>query len=168
VDRASGDVRWRFRAPSGAQIAQGPFKDGVLYASGVPDGIWALRDDGENATVMWHVDATAAHWPMTMVDDTLYEARTDGSVGAYAIADGSMLWETPALGAWADGPIVSGGMMFVGDEAEGIMAFADPSLIAQLPTPVADSSLSPAQGRPARVEGDVADGMSPETSPRQR
>jgi len=144
VDRAIGDVRWRFRAPSGLQLAQGPFKDGVLYASGVQDGIWALRDDGENATVLWHVDAPAAHWPMTMVDDTLYEARTDGSVGAYSTADGALLWETPATGAWADGPIVSGGMTFVGDEADGIVAYADPDLIAQLPKSVAAASPSPA------------------------
>ena len=126
VDRASGDVRWRFRAPSGLQLAQGPFKDGVLYASGLQDGIWALRDDGSSVTVLWHVDAPEAHWPMTMVDDTLYEARTDGSVGAYARADGTLLWDTPASGAWADGPIVSGGMLFVGDEANGMMAYADP------------------------------------------
>ena len=126
MDRASGDVRWRFRAPSGLQLAQGPFKDGVLYATGLQDGIWALRDDGSSATVLWHVDAPEAHWPMTMVDDTLYEARTDGSVGAYDSADGTLLWETPASGAWADGPIVSGGMLFVGDEASGVMAYRRP------------------------------------------
>ena len=133
VDRASGNIRWRFRAPSGAQLKEGPSKNGVLYASGMKDGLWALRDDGSTVTVLWHVHAAESHWPMALVGDTLYEARTDGSVGAYAIADGSLLWETASEGDFTGGPIVSGGMVFLANDSRGVMALADPAMIAQLP-----------------------------------
>jgi outer membrane protein assembly factor BamB len=140
IDRASGKVRWRFRAPSGLQLKEGPVKDGVLYANGRQDGIWALRDEGSKVSVVWHVDASESHWPMALAGDTLYVARTDGSVGTYATADGKLLWETEPEGAWSGGPIVSGGMVFVANDTHGVIAFADPSLIALLPKPVAQGS----------------------------
>src|SRR5919198_587609 len=143
IDRASGKVRWRFRAPSGLQLKEGPVKDGVLYANGLQDGIYALRDAGTSATVVWHVDAPESHWPMAIVGDTLYQARTDGSVGAYAIADGHLLWETPAEGSWANGPIISGGMVFMANDKGDVTAFADPALIALLPKPAAEGSNAP-------------------------
>jgi outer membrane protein assembly factor BamB len=133
IDRATGDIRWRYRAPSGIQLKEGPVKDGVLFANGREDGIYALRDDGDRATVMWHVDTPESHWPMALVEDTLYEVRVDGSLGAYAASDGQQLWETESEGDWAGGPIVSGGMVFLTNDSTGVMAFADPALIAQLP-----------------------------------
>jgi outer membrane protein assembly factor BamB len=143
IDRLTGTIRWRFRAPSGLQLKEGPVKDGVLFASGRQDGIYALRDEGSSARVVWHVDAPEAHWPMAIVGDTLFEVRTDGSVGAYATADGSLLWATDPQGDWAGGPIVSGGMVFLDNDSKGVMAFADPGLIALLPRPVAQTSPSP-------------------------
>jgi eukaryotic-like serine/threonine-protein kinase len=140
IDRASGEVRWRFRAPSGIQMKEGPVKDGVLFANGREDGIYALRDEGDRATVLWHVDTPESHWPIALVEDTLYEVRVDGSVGAYATSDGQLLWETEPEGDWAGGPIVSGGMVFLANDTTGIMAFADPALIAQLPKPTAEAS----------------------------
>jgi outer membrane protein assembly factor BamB len=144
VDVHTGQVRWRFRAPSGLQIKEGPLKDGVLYANGRSDGIWALRDEGSRAGVVWNVDAPESHWPLALVGDTLYQARVDGSIGAYAASNGALLWETPAEGNWAGGPIVSGGMVFVANDTTGVMAFADPDLVALLPEPVAQPSPSAA------------------------
>jgi outer membrane protein assembly factor BamB len=157
VDRASGDVRWRFRAPSGLQLKEGPFKDGVLYASGTDDGIWALRDDGSSVTVLWHVDAPAAHWPMSMAGTTLYEVRLDGSVGAYDSADGTLLWETDPVGDIAGGPIVSGGMVFLNNDSQGVMAFADPELIARLPARDVEASPSPAPSAEAALPNLVSE-----------
>lgn len=139
VDRASGRVRWVFRTASNVQLNAGPVRDGVLYASGLQDGLYALRDDGSVATEIWHLDTPAAQWPMALVGETLYEQRLNGSVGAYAIGDGRLLWETPATGDSAGGPIVSGGMLFVADDMKGVMAFADPTLIALLPKPVVNA-----------------------------
>lgn len=143
INRASGKVRWRFRTPSGLQIKEGPIKDGILYANGRADGLYALRDQGSSAQVVWHVDAPESHWPMAMVGDTLYQARIDGSVGAYAAGDGKLLWQTTPDGEWANGPVVSGGMVFVDNDKTGVMAFADPSLIALLPTSVAQATPAP-------------------------
>ena len=152
VERATGTIRWRFRAPSGLQIKEGPVKDGVLYANGRADGLWALKDDGAEATVRWHVDAPESHWPMALVGDTLYQARVDGSIGAYATGDGALLWETEAQASWAGGPIVSGGMVFSANDATGIEAFADPALLALLPEPVAQASPSPAVSAPPMAD----------------
>jgi len=153
IDRASGDIRWRYRAPSGIQLKEGPVKDDVLFANGREDGIYALRDDGDRATVMWHVDTPESHWPMALVDDTLYEVRVDGSLGAYAASDGELLWETESEGDWAGGPIVSGGMVFVANDSTGVMAFADQSLIAQLPKPTQRLlTPAPSSGTPPPTE----------------
>jgi outer membrane protein assembly factor BamB len=153
IDRATGEPRWRFRAPSGLQVKEGPFRDGILYVNGLNDGLYALRDDGSKYTELWHVDAPESHWPMALVGDALYVVRTNGSVAAHSAADGSLMWETPAEGSWAGGPVVSGGMVFVANDTNGVMAFADPELIAQLPqasaqprasaTAVAQASSSP-------------------------
>jgi outer membrane protein assembly factor BamB len=145
IDRSSGTVRWRFRPPTGLQLKEGPVKDGVLYANGLQDGIYALRDDGTSATVVWHVNTPESHWPMALAGDTLYQARTDGSVGAYAISDGRLLWETMAEGSWAGGPIVSGGMVFVANDTTGVLAFADPALIAKLPKAAVQASVPPSE-----------------------
>ncbi|HEY4571119.1 MAG TPA: PQQ-binding-like beta-propeller repeat protein, partial [Kribbella sp.] len=112
IDRETGIVRWRFRSPTGQQISAGPVKNGILYANSEFDGIYALRDDGGSASVIWHVDAPRGYWPTAMVGDTLYQQRRDGSVGAYALGDGALEWETSPLDVAAGGPVISGGMVF--------------------------------------------------------
>src|SRR5262249_60617195 len=128
----------------------GPLRDGVLYANGRADGIWALRDDGTSATVLWHVHSPESHWPMTMAGDTLYEARTDGSVGAYSTADGALLWQTAAEGDWIGGPVVSGGGGFVQKRTEGGGAPAGP---APLPPPPQAARGPPAPPPPPAPAG---------------
>jgi outer membrane protein assembly factor BamB len=88
---------------------------------------------------------------MSMVGDTLYEQRRDGSIGAYRAADGTLLWETPSTGDDGGGPpLVDGGMIFAVGDTSGVAAYADPSLIAALPSPAvppppsATPSVSPA------------------------
>jgi outer membrane protein assembly factor BamB len=133
IDRATGTVRWKFHNPSMTQLGAGPVRDGVLYAAGAQDGIYALRDDGSQPTVLWHTEAPTAWFALVLVGDTLYEQRDDGSIGAYAAADGHLLWETPAVGSPSRGLLVSGGMIFAANDTQGLMALADPSLIALLP-----------------------------------
>jgi outer membrane protein assembly factor BamB len=170
VDRASGHVRWQFVGPSGRQLIPGPVRDGIVYVSGSDDGIYALRDDGSVATQVWHVDAPRAWFPMVLVGDILYEQRADGSIGAYATADGSLLWETPAI-TEARGPLVSGGMVFTSNN-RGVFAYADGTLVAQLaksspeptrtpaPTPLAIAILSTTIKQFSRADL----GLPPQTS----
>ena len=143
IDRETGAVRWRFRTPTGQQIGAGPVRDGIIYANSEFDGIYALRDDGGSASVVWHVDAPRGYWPAMMVGDTLYQQRRDGSIGAYALADGALEWETPSLDVAAGGPLVSGGMVFQMRDDGAFAAYATPDLIAQLPAPAAEPTRSP-------------------------
>ncbi|MEA2675184.1 MAG: hypothetical protein QOI92_2376 [Chloroflexota bacterium] len=144
IDRASGAVRWRFRTPSGGQINAGPVRDGIMYANAEVDGMYALRDDGTTSTTVWRVDAPRSYWPTSLVGDTVYQQRADGSIGAYAIADGKLLWATDAPGDESGGPLVSGGMVFQVQDNHGFAAYATPDLIAQLPSPVPQASATPA------------------------
>ena len=139
IDRSSGHVRWQFGGSTGGQIVPGPARDGVLYLSSETDGIYAIKDDGTQSTQVWHQEAPPSVVPLSMVGDTLYEQRTDGSIGAYAASDGALRWETAATGDYGGGPpLVSGGMVFSVGDVHGVKAYADPSLIAVLPSaPVA-------------------------------
>src|SRR6202040_1891053 len=129
----------------GGQIVPGPARDGVLYLSSETDGVYAVKDDGTQATQVWHDDAPASVVPLSMVSDTLYEQRTDGSIGAYSASDGVLRWETPATGDYGGGPpLVSGGMVFSVGDAHGVKAYADPSLIAMLPSASVAPSPTPA------------------------
>ncbi|MFL5674021.1 MAG: PQQ-binding-like beta-propeller repeat protein [Chloroflexota bacterium] len=144
VDRPTGRVRWQFGGPKGGQIVPGAARDGVLYLSSETDGIYAVKDDGTHATPVWHDDAPPSIVPLSMVGDTLFEQRTDGSVGAYAASDGALEWETPATGDYGGGPpLVSGGMVFSVGDAHGVKAYADPGLIAMLPSASVASSPTP-------------------------
>jgi outer membrane protein assembly factor BamB len=127
IDRTDGVIRWRFQTPTGVQILPGPARDGVLYAGSLGDGIYAFRDDGEVGSQLWHADSPAASVPISLQAGTLYEQRVDGSIGAYAAADGHLEWQTDATGSDGGGPpLVSGGMVFAVSDASGVMAFGDP------------------------------------------
>jgi outer membrane protein assembly factor BamB len=150
IDRVSGKPRWQFGGPLGGQLVAGPVRDGVIYLSSETDGIWAMRDDRSQATKVFHVDAPPSVLPLSMFGDTLYEQRTDGSIGAYAVSDGKLLWETAATGDDGGGPpLVSGGMIFEVGDVHGVRAYADPALVASLPSaspaPVPSASPSPSQ-----------------------
>jgi outer membrane protein assembly factor BamB len=143
VDRATGRPRWQFGGPHGGQLVPGPVRDGIVYVSGETDGIYALRPDG---SVAWGpVDAPSSVLPMSIVGETLFEQRRDGSIGAYRAADGTLLWETPSTEDDGGGPpLVDGGMVFSVGDTTGVTAFADPALIAALASPAAPPSPSAA------------------------
>ena len=139
IDAATGHVRWRFVPPSGG-AGVGAFQDGVLYVSSLEDGIWALADDGDGYTVLWH-DETPSGFTIALAGDTLYSVGTDGSLFAVGAGDGALLWEAEVSEGTSGpvmGPVVSGGMAFTVDQDGGrtVSAFAEPELIARLPDPV--------------------------------
>jgi outer membrane protein assembly factor BamB len=128
-------VRWRFVGPSGDQVAAGPYRDGILYVDSHQDGIYALRDEGDTSSIIWHVDAPTMYRVLTLVGDTLYGAGADGSLLTLRADDGTVLWETSINGEGVL-PIISGGMIFTADPGGGgpiVQAFAEPELIAMLP-----------------------------------
>jgi len=149
IDAATGQVRWRFVGPSGDQVAAGPFRDGILYVDSHADGIYALRDDGDAATIVWHTDAPTMYRVLTLVGDTLYGATEDGTLLALRADDGTSLWTSRTVGSHVM-PIISGGMLFTVDAAGDprVRAFAERDLIAQLPPPA-----SPVRPSPPPVAG---------------
>ena len=149
IDRMTGAVRWQYPSPSGFQISAGAVRDGVLYGGGARDGVFALRDDGDHPTLLWQVPAPASYFAPVLVGDTLYVQRADGSIGAYDAGGGKLLWETDSLDSAARGPLVSGGMIFTVNDDNGVMAFADPSLIAQLPRASPEPTAEPAASFPS-------------------
>jgi outer membrane protein assembly factor BamB len=85
------------------------------------------------------------------VGETLYHQRSDGSLAAYAAADGRLVWETAASDGQAAGPLVSGGMIFDLSYSGIARAFAEPALIARLPEPATSPggpSAAPSAGVP--------------------
>jgi outer membrane protein assembly factor BamB len=146
IDAATGRVRWRFDRPSGNQVAAGPFRDGILYVSSHQDGIYALRDEGDTYSIVWHTDAPMMYRALTLVGDTLYGATADGTLLALNAADGTILWSATVGGTHVL-PVVSGGMIFAADPGgdSSVRAFADADVIANLrtETPTTRPSTSP-------------------------
>jgi outer membrane protein assembly factor BamB len=156
IDAATGHVRWRFVAPSGGELAAGAFRDGVLYVDSVQDGIYALRDDGDRSSIVWHADAPTMYRVLTLVGDTLYGATAGGKLFALRADDGTELWTSTTVGDHVM-PIISGGMVFSADAGGSpiVRAFADADLVALLPQATgpmvsAPASSPVAEGPPAR------------------
>ena len=156
VDISTGKARWQFAPPSGRQANAGAVRDGVVYVGTAEDGLYALRDDGSTFTQLWHVDSPALYWPVSLVGDVLYGLTGGGAVLAASIRDGSTVWLTDGPGA-GDGPVVSGGMIFVSDQGGGttVRAYADPTLVAMLPHPssvaAATPEATPAPANPFKI-----------------
>lgn len=145
LDRATGQEHWVFQTPERKQVTAGPFRDGVMYVGSAGDGLFALRDKGSSYEIVQHGLAPATLFPLSMAGGVLFEQRTDGSLGAYAVKDLRLLWETDPTDDNGSGPpIVSGGFVIAGHLFSGVTAFADPGLIAALrlprPTPAASPS----------------------------
>jgi outer membrane protein assembly factor BamB len=129
VDRATGKIRWTFRAPSGLQINPSILQAGVVYASSQQDGLYAFAE--EDGRLIWHVDAPPSFLPAAMAGAVIYMTGLRG-LTAFSAADGHKLWETDTSAPTSTSPIVSGGLLFVGDSAGSLRAFAEPSLLPLL------------------------------------
>jgi outer membrane protein assembly factor BamB len=84
-----------------------------------------------------------------VVDDTLYLQRAEGPLIALSVTDGHKLWQTPPGTAGTTNPVVTGGMIFQVDaELSIIRAWAEPAVIALLPSPVVGPSATPGAKQP--------------------
>ena len=150
LDRATGSVKWSQRTSSGLQLGP-PIVDGdTVYAASEDLGVFAL--DARSGDIRWNAPSGEVYVPMATTGDIVYAAGTNldsanGAVYAYRATDGTPLW-TLELGARsASSPVVSGGMLFVGDEAGHVDAYAEPALVALIesaPTPGPTPSSTPA------------------------
>jgi outer membrane protein assembly factor BamB len=140
LDRSTGKLRWSFRAPSGLQVGPSIVRDGIIYATSQQDGLFALAE--KDGRVVWHVDAPRSFVPAAMAGDVIY-VTGDRGVAAFRATDGQKLWETDTGFATTTSPVISGGMLFVGDAAGSVRAFAEPSLVALLAATKGQATMSP-------------------------
>jgi outer membrane protein assembly factor BamB len=127
IDRASGQVRWRFRTESGRQITASAVRGGIVYAPTHGDGTYAFRiADGSQ---VWHeVVPGDVGTPASLAGDVLYEPSVEpNGIVALRASDGETMWTVPL--EWAPGwLVVSGGFIFSGDAGGQINAYAEPSM----------------------------------------
>jgi outer membrane protein assembly factor BamB len=154
LDRTSGQLRWRFRGPSGLQVSVGSVRDGILYAASEADGIYAFRvADG---SLVWHAAGPRVFFPTTLVDDTLYvTAESPPEIAGFRASDGSPLWALPTADVPKGNAVVSGGMLFGTDTSGLIRAYGSAATIAAGPTatprPLTSPSAGPAVPNPFQV-----------------
>jgi outer membrane protein assembly factor BamB len=129
VDVESGEVRWRFRSPSGRQVTPGAIQSGVLYVASEADGLYAI--DARSGETRWRSDAPFAGTPITLAGDVLI-TPADGDLYGFDMADGAELWRVPLGGGGNTGAIASGGLVFQADDRGNVWAFGDAAL-AQAP-----------------------------------
>lgn len=164
VDIASGEIRWRYRPPSGDQIGSCIVSDGTLYAPTYSDGLFAFDAQGN---ILWNAPTPEGFCPLAKAGEVIYlfGGRALSALGA---SDGRKLWEMD-LGAFTrSGPVVTGGLAILGDDAGVVHAFAEPSIAALLPArPTAGPTITPdASGAPLGVleQSAVFDAASSELS----
>jgi eukaryotic-like serine/threonine-protein kinase len=150
IDRATGKVRWRWSSPSGGGVNPSSIRDGIVYVITEKDGVYALRDKGTAAEEVWQFKGRGNGSPTSLVDDTLYLQRAEGPLIALSATDGPPpLWQTPPGTAGTTNPVVTGGMIFQVDaEMSIIRAWAEPAVIALLPSPAVGPSATPGATQP--------------------
>jgi class 3 adenylate cyclase/outer membrane protein assembly factor BamB len=149
IDRATGVVRWRWSSPSGGGVNPSSIRDGIVYVISNDDGVYALRDKGTTAEQIWQFPGRCNCLPTSLVGDTLYLQRGEGPLIALSVIDGNKLWQTPPGMAGTSNPVVTGGMIFQVDAELGIIrAWAEPAVIALLPSPAVGPSASPGATQP--------------------
>jgi outer membrane protein assembly factor BamB len=153
IDRSSGNVLWTYRPVSGLGMSLGAVDRGVLYAGGSGDGLFAFAvkpDDPRHVTPLWQVDqAGSIIKGQARVGDILYVPVADpASVIAVDVNGGTILWRLPLDGP-AQGPVVSGGMLFATDQSGVIRAFAEPWLKALIDDPASGPLAAGGAAEPA-------------------
>ena len=147
LDRATGSRIWTFPEASDLQVHLGSIRNGVVYASTIGDGFYALA--ASDGTVLWHVVINSVLRATPFVDDTLYLAIDDpGTVVALRASDGSTTWRRDLGGPMQGWPVVSGGFVFTTDgsgeiHAYGDLARAGPSGPVTVSTPLNEEASGP-------------------------
>jgi outer membrane protein assembly factor BamB/class 3 adenylate cyclase len=154
IDRVTGRPRWRWQSPSGLQVNPSVVRDDIVYVVTTDDGVYALRDGGSAAQQIWHASVPGSGLPISLVGDILYLGANEGPLIALSVSDGHVLWRTPGDLAGTTNPVVSGGMIFqVDGELSVIRAWAEPGVLALLPSPaVRPSAIAEASPPPDPFE----------------
>lgn len=131
VERTTGQLRWKYRPPSGLGMSLGAIGDGVFYSGSVGDGMFAFPITPPPGQIrpVWHAEDTGSIVKNAdLVDGILYVPVAEPhSLVAIDAADGTILWRLPLEGL-AQAPVVSGGMLFTTDDTGVVSGWAEPWL----------------------------------------
>jgi outer membrane protein assembly factor BamB len=145
LDPATGEERWRATSAAGSQLAPPTLLGDTVYAPSRDNGLYAL--DAATGAERWRADVGGhmSGQPPALTAGTVY-AAADRSVGAYDTATGARRWFVDLEADVDNGVVVSGGMVFSGDNAGNITALAERTLasaVAAIATPSATAAPSP-------------------------
>ena len=146
LDRTTGTERWRYRSTTGRQVAPPTTAGGVVYSPSSDQGLFAF--DAADGRILWNVaTGMMGGQPPAIVGDAIYLA-TDRSLVGFSRSDGVKLWDVDLEADVDNSPIVSGGMVFIGDHAGAVRAFAEQA-IADLLASASPPPTPPPSGTPA-------------------
>lgn len=140
IDIASGDVRWRFRIPSGLSVSPLALRDGLVYVPTQDDGLHAIRT--EDGVTAWRAEVPQVLHGLALVDDLVVAATMDGTLVALDALSGEEVWQLPIAFNTRTSPVVSGGLIFVAQEDGTIAAYGTADAEAS-PLPATTASPAP-------------------------
>lgn len=142
VDRATGDLRWRYADGDGYPEASPVVTDGVCY---VPtDRVTAL--DAVTGERLWETDEFGGLSSIAVTDETVYTTTSEPDPGcvAFDATDGRVRWQNGSAGASQAVPVVADDRVVVVGESGTVAALSRAGetvwrrgLDPQLHTPVA-------------------------------
>jgi outer membrane protein assembly factor BamB len=132
LDLATGEEQWRYRTDTGNQIAPPTVADGTVYVPSQDGGLYAF--DGGSGDVLWQAPTEPTDGQTPVIAGDLVYLAADRSLVAIARAGGAEAWSVD-LGADIDSsPLVTGGVVIVGDNSGRVRGYAEPALVALLPS----------------------------------
>lgn len=113
LDAATGAVKWRFAAPSGA-VVRSPAVDGTTVYLPCDDGTMYALNAATGASV-WnvHIAGPVGVNPPALVGDTLYFTSKGGIVNAVDRATGAERWQLPLGGYTSDAALIGDRVFYV-------------------------------------------------------
>jgi outer membrane protein assembly factor BamB len=146
LDRSTGAELWRHPSDSGLQIAPPAIVGELVVVPSTSDGVHAF--DAHSGDLRWQTATGNNTGQAIAITGQVVYLNTERSLGALSLADGSVLWTIDVSASVKGSPLVSGGMVFFGDDAGYVRAYAEPDLIALLP---AAPTPAPATAAPTAV-----------------
>jgi outer membrane protein assembly factor BamB len=141
VDTATGEPKWRFVAPDGAEFRGPAVDDTTVYVGSLTHTLYAL--DAETGAIQRQTDFSS-NWIQgsLLVDGVLYTSTGEAPGRVYALdaATGKVLWELPVDSSTSGRTIVLDGIAYVGTDLGTIYAIGSAGSTA---SPEAASPESP-------------------------
>jgi outer membrane protein assembly factor BamB len=128
---STGEELWRYTSESGTQIAPPSLVGDIVVVPSSLDGVHAFN--ALTGKQLWRIPTGPNHGQAIAIAGDVAYLNTQDSLVAISISEGAKLWEITLPALLEGSPVVSGGMIFFGDNAGIVHAYAEPGLAAKLP-----------------------------------